>query len=153
MLSIIHTTIGFHITFNELSKERPDLCKTTHLGHVLELPSDEKGKNVFLTRYYQLYKKRKQGSGGGSSDDGNSGASTSSSNGANDAFNNMIKNLKNRGYKRKGNLLLLPFHQIKKCKFMSMNSHALTCLLLIMICKSAHQISSQSNVELHCYNI
>jgi len=95
------------MTFNDLSKERPDLCRVAHLGHILELPRDEEGRNIFLTRYFQLYTKQKQG--------GRGNDNYNNTNTAKDAFNNMIKNLKNRGYKRKGNLLLLPFHQIKKC--------------------------------------
>lgn len=112
--------LGFHIAFNQISKERPDLCKVTHLGHILELPRHEEGKNVFLTRYFQLYTKQKQGG----RQQGNDGNATNNTIGK-DAFNNMIKNLKNRGYKRKGNLLLLPFHQIKKCKRSSHTSFVL----------------------------
>ena len=70
-----------------------------------------------MTRYFQLYhttkqKQQQQGEGGRGNDNNNNNSI------AKDAFNNMIKNLKNRGYKRNGNLLLLPFHQIKKCKFL-----------------------------------
>lgn len=87
----------FHIAFNEMCKLRPDVCRTSHLGHVLELPVSDEGKKIFLSKYFDLH------------------ASPKASEQSKDPFNNMIKNLKNRGYKKKGHMLLLPYHQIKKC--------------------------------------